>query len=706
MIAIYKRELKNFFTTVTGWLFIAAHVCMAGLYFFAINLLSGYANVAETVSSILFLLLLTTPILSMRILAEERKQKTDQLTLTSPVSVAGIVMGKYFALATVFTVPIAVMCTFPLILSHYGTVPMGESYTAILVYYLFGLTCLAVGLFVSSITESQVIAAVLSFAVLFVGYMMSSITAMISSAGNAVTKVLSAFDFTARLNAMLGGTLDLKAVLYFLTVIAVCLFLTVQSIQKRRYHISVKSLSMGAYSTGMIAVVLVIAVFLNLAVSSLPDSYTTVDVTSQKLYSLTATTKKMLKELSEDVTIYVINAENNQDTLVGKTLESYADLSDHIEVVYKDPVVSPDFYKEYTDSISINSLIVECGDRFQVINYSDLYAYDFNSSTYQQTVSGYDAEGLLTSAIAYVTGENTSAVYRLEGYGEQTLEPAFSDGVKKENVVLENLTLLTSEGVPENATGVMILSPTNDLNEDDAQKLIDYLNRGGKIFLSTSYKEHFSEEMPNLTKVLNYFGLSIGDGLIVEQDESMMYQSPLYLLPEVEADSLTQNVFGKTYDFVMMPYTQPILIDETEGVTVTQLLSISQSAYSKTGLNESGELKKADGDPEGPFAVGVHAEKALDSEKTAEIIVYSSDMLFTEVSNRYTMDNNLTLFTNAMSTMAGKTESISIPVKSYQAEVVTVPMASSVRLAVLFMGIIPAASLVIGIVIWVRRKKR
>ena len=706
MIAIYKRELKNFFTTVTGWLFIAAHVCMAGLYFFAINLLSGYANVAETVSSILFLLLLTTPILSMRILAEERKQKTDQLTLTSPVSVAGIVMGKYFALATVFTVPIAVMCTFPLILSHYGTVPMGESYTAILVYYLFGLTCLAVGLLVSSITESQVIAAVLSFAVLFVGYMMSSITAMISSAGNAVTKVLSAFDFTARLNAMLGGTLDLKAVLYFLTVIAVCLFLTVQSIQKRRYHVSVKSLSMGAYSTGMIAVVLVIAVFLNLAVSSLPDSYTTVDVTSQKLYSLTASTKKMLKELSEDVTIYVINAENNQDTLVGKTLESYADLSDHIEVVYKDPVVSPDFYKEYTDSISSNSLIVECGDRFQVINYSDLYAYDFNSSTYQQTVSGYDAEGLLTSAIAYVTGENTSAVYRLEGYGEQTLEPAFSDGVKKENVVLENLTLLTSEGVPENATGVMILSPTNDLNEDDAQKLIDYLNRGGKIFLSTSYKEHFSEEMPNLTKVLNYFGLSIGDGLIVEQDESMMYQSPLYLLPEVEADSLTQNVFGKTYDFVMMPYTQPILIDETEGVTVTQLLSTSQSAYSKTGLNESGELKKADGDPEGPFAVGVHAEKALDSEKTAEIIVYSSDMLFTEVSNRYTMDNNLTLFTNAMSTMAGKTESISIPVKSYQAEVVTVPMASSVRLAVLFMGIIPAASLVIGIVIWVRRKKR
>ena len=324
MRAIYKRELKNFFTTVTGWLFIAAHVCMAGLYFFAVNLLSGYANVGEMVSSILFLLLLTTPILSMRILAEERKQKTDQLTLTSPVSVAGIVCGKYLALATVFTVPIAVMCTFPIILSRYGTVPMGESYTAILVYYLFGLACLAVGLFISSITESQVIAAVLSFAVLFTAYMMSSITSVISASGNAVTKVLSAFDFSSRLDAMLGGTLDLKAVLYFLTVIAVCLFLTVQSIQKRRYHISVKSLSMGAYSIGMVVVVLVSAVFLNLAVSALPDRYTTVDVTDQKLYSLTPTTNKLLKELSEDVTVYVINSERNQDNLIEKTLNSYA----------------------------------------------------------------------------------------------------------------------------------------------------------------------------------------------------------------------------------------------------------------------------------------------------------------------------------------------------------------------------------------------
>lgn len=98
-------------------------------------------------------------------------------------------MGKYLAMATVFTIPVAVMALFPLILSRYGTVPMGESYTALLAYYLFGLTCLAIGLFISSITESQIIAAVLSFALLFVGYMMSSITGLISQTGNLLTKI-------------------------------------------------------------------------------------------------------------------------------------------------------------------------------------------------------------------------------------------------------------------------------------------------------------------------------------------------------------------------------------------------------------------------------------------------------------------------------------------------------------------------------------
>lgn len=705
MTAIYKRELKTFFTTVTGWLFIAAHICLAGLYFFAINLLSGYGNVADTVSSILFLLLLTTPILSMRILAEERKQKTDQLILTAPVPVSGIVAGKYLAMATVFTVPVLVMAVFPVILGSYGTVPMGESYTAILVYYLFGLTCLAISLFVSSITESQVIAAVVSFAVLFVGYMMSSIMSLISSAGNLLTTVLGAFDFTTRLNALLGGTLDLKAVLYFLTLIAVFLFLTVQSIQKRRYQISVKTLQFGAYSTGMIAMVLVIAVFVNMAAAALPDRYTTLDVTSEKMYSLTDTTKNLLRNLSEDVTIYVLDSENGQDETLGSTLESYRNMSDHIQVIYKDPVVTPDFYKSYTDSITMNSLIVESEKRFKTIDYSDIYETSFDYNTYQSSVTGYDAEGLLTSAIAYVTSDSAPKIYTLGGHNEIALSDTFENGLKKENADLADLTLLTEDAVPADADGVIILAPENDLGEDDADKLISYLEQGGSLLIETGYLDRFSEEMPNLSRVLSYFGLSVGDGLIVEQDNSMMYQSPVYLLPEVSYDSLTSGIYGSNYDYVMMPYAQRIVVEEDEAVEVTTLLETSEQSYTKTGLNDSDDIEKSESDPEGPFAIGVKAVKAQENGD-AQLILYTSQLLFTDVTNQYTMNNNLKLFTNAVGAMMGEADSVSVPVKTFETFYLTIPAADAIRYGILFMGVLPVGLLVIGIVIWIRRRKR
>ncbi len=245
MKAIYKRELKAYFHSMTGWLFLAANIFLSGLYFFALNLRFGYSSLANTIYNILFLLLITIPILTMRMMSEERRQKTDQLILTSPISVGRVVLGKYLAASTIFTLSTLVIAAYPLILSRFGAVSMGESYTALLAYYLYGLTCIAIGLFISSVTESQVIAAVLSFGALFLGYMMGSITGLISSTGNLFTRILNVYDMTSRLEDMMQGSMELKSVLYFLTYILVFLFFTVQSVQKRRYQVSVKSLQMG-----------------------------------------------------------------------------------------------------------------------------------------------------------------------------------------------------------------------------------------------------------------------------------------------------------------------------------------------------------------------------------------------------------------------------------------------------------------------------
>lgn len=403
-------------------------------------------------------------------------------------------------------------------------------------------------------TESQVIAAVLSFGALFLGYMMNSITGLISSTGNLLTRILNIYDMTSRLENMMQGTLELKSVLYFITFTVVFLFLTVQSVQKRRYQVSVKSLQMGAYSTGMIAIVLVAAVFLNLAAGELPARFTSIDMTAEKLYSLTDTSEELARNLSEDVTIYILQSEEKQDTTLKQTLDRYTDLSGHIRVEYKDPVVNPNFYKDYTDgNISMNSLIVVSDKRFKVINYSDIYETQVDYTTYSSTVTGYDGEGQITSALAYVTSDDMPVLYTLEGQDELTLSTAFQNGLTKQNAALQSINLLTLESVPEDAQGVLIMAPVSDISSDDADKLIAYLDKGGKILMTTSYVDDFAASMPNLQKVLDYFGLSVVNGLVLEGDSSMCYQQPTYLLPEVAYDSLTNGVAGKNIFLCLMP---------------------------------------------------------------------------------------------------------------------------------------------------------
>ena len=159
MRAIYKREVKSYLTSMIGYLFIFFLLLLTGIYFTAYQLLSAYPKFEYTLNSLTFVFLIGVPILTMRVLAEERRQKTDQLLLTAPVSVSDIVLGKYLALVTVYGVAMAIICTYPLIMSKFGEVSFRAAYTAILGFFLLGCANLSIGVFLSSITESQVIAA-------------------------------------------------------------------------------------------------------------------------------------------------------------------------------------------------------------------------------------------------------------------------------------------------------------------------------------------------------------------------------------------------------------------------------------------------------------------------------------------------------------------------------------------------------------------
>ncbi len=701
MIAIYKRELKSYFHSVIGHLFIAATLFFIGLYFTFYNLFNTYPYISYAISSVIFLFLISVPILTMRILAEEKKQKTDQLILTAPVGIGQIVIGKFLALLTIFAIPTVVTCIYPLLLMNFGTVPLGESYVAILGFFLYGAACIAIGIFISSLTESTVIAAVLTFAVLFITYVMSGLCSLISQSGNILTKFLGCFDLVTRFDNMQNGTLDVAAIVYFLSIIAVMLFLTTQSIQKRRYSVSVKSLKFGAYSSGLIVMGIAITVLINMVIGNLPENIKKVDVTSKKLYSLTDQTKDLVGALQEDVTVYVLANENSMDSLVVQTLERYKGLSSHLKVEYVDPTVSPKFYTQYTDSpVNAGSLIVVSDKRNKVIDYNSLYETSFDYSTYSTNVTGYDAEGQLTSALAFVTSENMPKVYNITGHGELEWESSYTTIIEKENVEYEDLTLLNYEKIPEEAECIIINAPTNDFSEDDAAKVLEYLKNGGKAIVTATWTEN---AMTNFESILDWYGINIVDGIVVEQDKDYYYQYPVILIPEVQYDNLTNGIYD-TYN-ILVQMGRGLVTNENadDSVEISTLLSTSDSAFSKVDITAT-TYDKEEGDIDGPFALGMKAVKA-EGENESMLIVFSSEGLFTESSNMVAAGANVKLFTNCLSSLVDHETTVAIAVKSYEVSYLSLTEAQKVFLGLITTIIIPIVTLISGIVIWLKRRK-
>lgn len=296
MLAVYKKELRSYFTSMIGWVFIAFFLILTGLYFMVYNLMNGMTNFSYVFQGIeLFFILLLVPVLTMRIVAEENRQKTDQLLYTSPVSISKIILGKYFALITLFGISMLVVCLYPLILSGLvksaatGTesVDFAIAYGSALGFFLLGSAYIAIGMFISSLTESQVIAAVVSGVFMIFTYLMTSLAELLPTGHTfvfwflavlviilvlalnlwihngwlaalvgIVAEIALAVTFILKTEAfdnLLGNTLssisiidrysnftlgifDVSALIYYLSVSFLFVFITIQRIKKKRWN--------------------------------------------------------------------------------------------------------------------------------------------------------------------------------------------------------------------------------------------------------------------------------------------------------------------------------------------------------------------------------------------------------------------------------------------------------------------------------------
>lgn len=288
MLAIYKKELRQYFNSMIGFVFLAFFLVIIGIYTWAYNLSSGLGNFEVTLGGISFMYVLLVPILTMRIVAEENRQKTDQLLYTAPVSLTKIIVGKYFAVLTLFSCAFIPICIYPLIIHMYGTdVRLAPAYSSIIGFYLLGAATIAIGLFISSLTESQVIASVVSFITLLLTFLLSNITGMLPTEAisqcvmiavlwlviclvfyhmmnnvtvlvmmavigeaaiwiiyavksslyeSLLTNILNTLALSTRFDDFILGILNYDAIVYYVSIAFLFVFLTIQMIKKKRFN--------------------------------------------------------------------------------------------------------------------------------------------------------------------------------------------------------------------------------------------------------------------------------------------------------------------------------------------------------------------------------------------------------------------------------------------------------------------------------------
>lgn len=452
----------------------------------------------------------------------------------------------------------------------------------------------------------------------------------------------------------------------------------------------------GSYAIVLTCIVLALLVVVNLLAGALPANLTKLDISSSKLYSITSNTKAVVNALEQDVTIYWIVQSGKEDDVIDNLLAKYESLSDHIEVVKRNPDVYPAFAKQYTDeTVSNNSLVVVSGEKYRYVPYSDIYVSQGSAYSYSYTTS-FDGEGAITSAIDYVVSTQLPILYTLEGHGETALPDTFASQLEKENVETESLSLLNVDEIPEDAAALMIHAPASDISEEEAKMLSEYVKSGGKLLILAGPVA--DGELTNLYGILSDYGVAAVQGIVSESDRShYAFQAPYVLLPDLGDSDITAPLAEKNY-MAIVPIAAGLQIS---GDSAVSLLNTTDSAYSKIAGYQQTTYEKEDGDIDGPFSLGVD----IQDHSSGRIIFFTSSYLLDDMYNAYSSGANNDMVMNALSALMGDRQAMSIRSKSLNYNYLTISESAASTIKLVMIGLVPLCYLAMGVVTVLEKRR-
>jgi len=462
----------------------------------------------------------------------------------------------------------------------------------------------------------------------------------------------------------------------------------------------------GGYAVLVSVVVVLVVVAVNVFAGQLPSSAVKFDTTAQGMFTFSEQTTQMVKNLQKNVTLTLIAEKGSENQTLVSLLDRYKGLSDKVTITTVDPVVQPKYTSQFTaDEVAANSVIVQSGERSKVVANADIFQADYSNyySTGNYSVN-FAGESELTSAIDYVTSDTLPTIYQLQGHGETALAGTLKTAVDKDNLLVKEVSLLSMEAVPEDCSTLLIYASTADLGDEELQKILAYMDKGGHLLLITDYS---STAKPNLTKLIANYGLGTTDGIVVEGDMNHCvpnYQH--YLLPTVNTHDITKPIQDGNY-YILMPVAQGIVKQASyrSSLTITSLLTTSASAYNKSNPTNQTTLEREATDQSGPFDVGVAVSEKVTGGET-RMVWYSTSQFLVDDVNNMVGGANQNLFLNSLNWMCERENNISIRARSMDSEQLTIPSATADFWSGLLAVVLPLSVLGAGIFVVVRRRKR
>lgn len=466
----------------------------------------------------------------------------------------------------------------------------------------------------------------------------------------------------------------------------------------------------GAYSVGVTAAVVAIVVVLNLIVGQLPEKYRSIDVSNTKIYEISDTSKTLLKNLDQKITMKVLANEEEADERIRTFVSKYSGLSKNISVEWIDPVLHPSVLEE--NDASENTIIVSCEEtgKTTTVAFSDMIVTDMYSYYYTGTASEseFDGEGQLTGAVNYVVNDAGQQVYRTIGHGEAALSSTINDLMNKNNYQVEEWNLLMEGSVPEDCELLLINAPTKDLTEEERTAIETYLGQGGDVMLLLGEKN--AAEMPNFAALMKTYGMEPADGYIA--DPERCYQGNYYyLFPQLSLSDEMAGGISSEMVLVINAHGFTVTDAARDTITTTAFMNSSDHAYAIT------EEKQM----EGAYALGAVAVETIEDETESEsteksettedsetkesrfTVISAGSLIDSQITDTFTTLENTTIFMNAVTANFDGVENLSIEPKSLSIEYNTVQHIGVFSLLVIF-GI-PVLILVVGFVVWFKRRK-